>query len=331
MRALLPIAVGFLLVPMVACKNRPKGVISDDKMVDIMVDLKLAEAYVANYPGSPTDSLGYLLSEDILSKHGVSRADFDSTVVWYGRNFDRYAALSEKIEKRLASKQKDFVGEQTAVEGIELWPYSKQIIISKLGASDGLFFSLDAPPLHPGEALMWKMRMNTPADGRLMLGVDYADGSTNYITQATRGQNQLEITLSTDTALEVKRAFGYLHTDSRFMPLLLDSVTLIHRKMSDEERMRTPNPQSYKLPGKYDAAKARAKTLQDSIKDASSSPSDSVDDKSKEAEGGDGFSNGLLRHSRNLDAAEKKGKGNRRLSPGRPGEGSTSAISESKR
>lgn len=299
---LFPFALALILIPGAACSRRPRGVVSDSKMVDIMADMKLADAYLTSYPGSPSDSLGIRLSDDILDRHGVSRAEFDSTLVWYGRNFDDYAALSEKVERRLAEKQKDYLGEITQSSGVDLWSYSRHIVLSSVSASDALLFSIDAPELNEGDAVQWKFRLHTDADGRVFLGVDYEDGSSAYAYESTGARRRLELTLPTDSAMQVKRLYGWFRTDSRFMPLWIDSIALTHRSSSPDERIRIASPRIYCLPEKYDPVKVREKLKEDSLRVAQR---DSVEgnasrsrDNSDANSGGDGFGSGLLRHSK---------------------------------
>ncbi len=305
---LLPFALIMALLPGAACSRRPKGVVSDSKMVDIMADMKLADAYLANYPGSPSDSLGIRLADDILAKHGVSRADFDSTLVWYGRNFDDYAALSERVERRLTQKQKDYIGEMSSESGTDLWPYSRHLVLSSLGTSDVVSFSINAPELNEGDAIQWKMRLNSDADGRLFLGVDYADGSSSYIYDQTGARRRLELNLITDSVMQVKRLYGWLRADSRFMPLWIDSISLTHRSPSSDERVRTSFPNSYRLPEKFDPIKAAKKAKVDSLRrqserDSIAKASSNLD--SEQKADGEGFGSGLLRHSRKLNSSRK--------------------------
>lgn len=264
---LLPWAAAGLLVLSSACGRRPKGVLSDDEMADVMTDMKLAESYANTYGGSPSDSIPQRLAQSVLDAHGVSRADFDSTLSWYGRNFDDYVALYDKMEKRLAQKQKDYVPESSAgkEDGNDLWPYMHRVLVSPKGNSDGFTFSISVPDIVPGEALKWMMRLNSDAEGKMLIGVDYADGKSDYVVQQIAGNRKTEMTIVTDTALAVKRIFGNFRVRPRGNPLWIDSISLTHIKLSDDDRQRSGYSMRYVLPEKYDPAKARKKAEADSL------------------------------------------------------------------
>lgn len=250
------------------CERRPKGVISEKKMVEVMTDMKLAESYAANFNTVESDSLPRRLADAVLLKHGVSRADFDSTLVWYGRNFDRYVALYDKVEKRMESRQKDFLDGAVAVAAsgeADIWPYGANIMLTRKGATDGLNFSLSSPDVKPGEEITWKLRMNSDADAKLVLGVDYTDGTTKFVTRRTQGSRKLEITIPVDSLMQLKRVYGTFHLAPHHMPLWLDSISLTHLPAGSSGGASS-YPVVYRLPEKFDPAKAKAKARADSLK-----------------------------------------------------------------
>ncbi len=269
----LPLCAFSVLLVAGSCSRRPSGVLSDDKMTDVMVDLKLAESYCSYYPGSPSDSLASRLSADVLRRHGVSREDFEKTLVWYGRNFDDYVELYDRMERRLASRQKDYIADAVSAGGKDLWPYPRHLSVSALASTDGFTFSVAPGELKPGEALQWIMRLDHVADGKMLIGVDYEGGQTDYMVQSVGGGRRVEMTMPTDTALMPKRVYGTFHTDSRFMPIWIDSIALSHRRMSPEERNQSRQPRRYVLPGKYDPRKARERARMDSLRKQAQSPS----------------------------------------------------------
>ncbi len=300
---ILPSALAALLLVAPACNRRPKGVLSDDKMVNLMVDLKLAETYAQQHRGDPADSLSTKLAASVLESHGVSRADFDSTIAWYGRHFDEYVSLSDQMEKRLLKRQKDFLAEDVVSlsEDDNLWPYAQRIIVSPAGSTDGFSFSVDAGDLKPGETLKWKMKLMNSASGKLLLGVEYSDGSADYISRQGGSSDVMEFSLSLDSVLKPKRVFGVYHIPHHYLPVTIDSISLMRQPIGNEDAQGSLTPFRYVRPEKYDPVKARIKMQADSIALAKK---DSAD-KAEAAE-----ADGLLRVSRNVN----------RSAPARPGQ-----------
>lgn len=63
---------------------RPRGVLSSGQMEDLFVDLHRAEGiiYVNGYKNGH-DSVVSLTYDSVLAAHGVTRAQLDSSLVWY--------------------------------------------------------------------------------------------------------------------------------------------------------------------------------------------------------------------------------------------------------
>lgn len=299
---ILPASLAALLLVAPACDRRPKGVLSDDSMVDLMVDLKLAETYAIQHPGDPADSLSTRLAASVLASHGVSRADFDSTVAWYGRHFDDYVKLSERMEKRLSQRQKDFLANDvvSVSEGDNLWPYPQRITVSQAGASDGFSFSVDATEVKPGETLKWKMTLREGGAGKFLLGVEYADGTADYVSRTGGASGAVQFFLPVDSVLQPKRVYGVYHVPAHYLPVMIDSISLTHSPAGKDGQEWTATPVRYVRPKKYDPVKARMKMKADSLVNAA--------DTARKEEPAD-ETDGILRASRNMN----------RRTAGRPG------------
>lgn len=222
------LAVAVIMILVSGCNRRPKSVLSDDEMVDLMVDMAVAEVYMQNRAGGYISEVDKdAITEKILKQHGLTKADLDSTLNWYGRNMDKYCNLYAKVDAELAKRAKSVGSEQRKVESEnDLWPYSRHLMLSSLSGSDNFNFSLDGSKLNRGDLLEWKMRGRHSLDGTVMLGVNYADGGSGYVYHQLGGSNVV-VSFQTDTARQVRRVFGVLRLrDRMLMPAYLDSVQL---------------------------------------------------------------------------------------------------------
>ena len=81
---------------------RPRGVISDAKMRDVLYDLHRADGIiqVAGYNYSHDQEVaGYY--KNVLDKHGITQAEFDSSLVWYTDNPQIFNKIYPKVVERL--------------------------------------------------------------------------------------------------------------------------------------------------------------------------------------------------------------------------------------
>lgn len=232
------------------CNDRPKGVLSDNKMAEVVADMEIAEAYVQTRPmpgeeGAKDDagpethykkqeSYKEMMMSSVLKRHRVSKADFDSSMVWYGRNLDAYYKLDVKVKQNIDKRRHKLAGIASSTSGeteteaaSDLWPYERMVVIDDNSGSGLLNFSLDGSALRKGESVEWKGRFRNTPDASMMLGVEYKDGTATYVSRVTDGQKKFVINLQTDTALEPSRIFGYLHmNDNNSLPEWIDSIAL---------------------------------------------------------------------------------------------------------
>lgn len=220
--------IAILILP-TACRKRPKGVLSEKEMVNLVADLEVAQGYFMAVDDGEYDQLdrdGAV--QYVLDKHHLTKAEFDSTMTWYGRNIDQYRKLCEKVDKELTKRQQRIPGEKQESEVIQdMWPYSRHFTYNDRVGSDNLIFSIPAKDILPGDRINWKLRMLNPPGGNVMIGVEYDNGTSSYLYQGLYNQNKVDLTLQTDTAKRVKRVFGKLRlTPTGVETVWIDSIAL---------------------------------------------------------------------------------------------------------
>ncbi len=224
------------------CSDRPGNIIPEDKMVEIMADLQIAEAYERH--GNPGSGLQgenrELLGRGVLIEHGVTVAEMDSTLAWYGRNMDEYSKLYKKVDERLARMQQKYAkaaGEsQTDGPSSDIWPYGRHFVIDGNQLSRGLVVNIPLPEIDPGDRITWKMRTLGASSRHVTLGVDYDNGRTEIVSNSNSGMDPwIETSLQTDTLCSVSGLFAILDVDRSGPRAFVDSVQLLHFPFSREE------------------------------------------------------------------------------------------------
>lgn len=87
-----------------ACKpGTPAEYIQPDDMEDILVDYHLARA-MAERATDSYDQKNYMQAlyiEAVMQKHGVTKAEFDSSLIYYFRRADRFDDMYKRVSERL--------------------------------------------------------------------------------------------------------------------------------------------------------------------------------------------------------------------------------------
>lgn len=231
-----------ILVVMASCSKRPDDIIEEDKMVEIMADLQIAEAYSRFGKAEPSmdGSNRELLGRGILMEHGVTVEEMDSTLAWYGRNMDEYAKLYKKVDERLARMQQKYAraaGESNDNgPSTDIWPYGRHFVIDRNQTTDGMVVSIPVPEIETGDKLTWKMRTFGASSRKMTLGVDYDNGRSEMVSISNRAlEPWIETSLQTDSLRSVTRIFAILEVERNSPRVFIDSVQMLHHPFSREE------------------------------------------------------------------------------------------------
>ncbi|MDD4246272.1 MAG: DUF4296 domain-containing protein [Dysgonamonadaceae bacterium] len=92
-----------------ACQNRPKEVLSRKKMENLMYDMYIAEAIIDNdYQEFALPEKKEALIDQVLKKHKISEARWDTSLSWYSDNIDLYLQINDSVKARL-QRNKDML------------------------------------------------------------------------------------------------------------------------------------------------------------------------------------------------------------------------------
>ncbi|MBQ6939251.1 MAG: DUF4296 domain-containing protein, partial [Muribaculaceae bacterium] len=95
-----------IVLILTSCRSQPDYVIDEDRMVDLLVDIHKTEAVITlNYTSYPTDEKKRALREAVYMRHNTNKAEFDTSLVWYGNHLDVYMDVYDRVIERL--KQED--------------------------------------------------------------------------------------------------------------------------------------------------------------------------------------------------------------------------------
>ncbi|MDE6549170.1 MAG: DUF4296 domain-containing protein [Muribaculaceae bacterium] len=233
------ILITFLLS---GCSKRPKDILSEDKMVAVMTDIQIAEAYERN--GDAHEYLNgrdrELIGRGVLMKHGVTVEEMDSTLAWYGRNMDEYSKLYKKIDAELNKRQLKYAraAGESENEGslADLWPYSRHFVLDQRSLTDGITANIPVTEIALGDKLTWKMVVDGASSRNLTLGVDYENGTSDIYHISNKGFDKwVELSLQTDSTLAVNRIFAIADFNNSTNRVLIDSIQLTHTPLNHEE------------------------------------------------------------------------------------------------
>ena len=93
----------FISLLLSSCKPQlPAGVLSEGKMERVLYDYHIAQVIAESdsYSEQPLDVRRYELQQAVLRKHGITQAEFDSSMVFYCSDIPRLNAIYNRVAQR---------------------------------------------------------------------------------------------------------------------------------------------------------------------------------------------------------------------------------------
>lgn len=147
-----------VVVNLIACKNSVrKYVISENTFVDVLVDMHLADAIALNnnpmYSGFALDSAN--LYQSVFNNHGVTRAQFDSTISYYSRRPEDFLRIYNKVTNKLKLLSEETLEKSLSVLELQtnplelIWKAPEIFSLPEMGKTNRVEISI--PIKSPGE------------------------------------------------------------------------------------------------------------------------------------------------------------------------------------
>lgn len=228
--------VSLLLISVVAtillcgCNSRPEGVVPQGKMVELMVDMHKAEAVIdMNSAQFNNDSLKKSMRQSVLMKHGVSQAQFDTTLVWYGHHAKQYGEMYDDVIELLDEEKQELSDVKgpmiregmvmpkrypSAGDSADVWSKRRVWVVSNEGSSDNtVFFDFKTQSDNQnGDRYNLSFKFTNSSNNHLevFLGADYYDGTLSYVYRKSGMEGINRYALQGDSTKKIRRVFGYI-------------------------------------------------------------------------------------------------------------------------
>lgn len=264
----------FMTVVFTGCKpGIPGRYLQMDEMADILYDYHVADGMVQTNFDSPDSVAMRAYSISILKNHGVSQADFDSSMVYYTRHTRLLQKVYDKIADRLDREAVERGGQAGFTDLIEnadttnVWKLSTAFVLSPYLATNRISFEIKADSsYHEGDRMVLDfdaqfLYQDGMRDALVVLAVTYANDSVEYVSNSISTSSHYHMQIMNEGRLTIKavRGFWMLSSD-RAMPtssattfklFVVSNVRLV--KMHVSEPVKKPedgnmSPDSLELP-----------------------------------------------------------------------------------
>lgn len=225
------VAAIIMLCVIVACKPTvPSDYIQPDDMEDILFDYHVAQAMgrEANPRQSAYEENAYFMA--VLKKHDVSKADFDSSLVYYYSHAERLKKIYANVSERL-DNEANALGATTGELGryaysasgdtANVWKGASEVLLMPLPTASRYDFQLKADSsYHKGDSFMFQFNADYiyEAGSRdavvCLLSCYEGDSIVQTVYHITMsGLSQIRVPAARDLRLKEMHGFIYLASD----------------------------------------------------------------------------------------------------------------------
>lgn len=238
--------------------------VSERTMENILYEFHLAQ-YAPEQFDKPYDKRQFdknVYINAIFRKYGVTRAEFDSSMVYYCRHSDELQKIYEKVNERLNNEAITVGGSATVVndnmtysttgDTANIWLYDKFMVLTNYVPFNKFSFTMPADTsFHVGDHFFLQfdqkfLYQDGYKRGTVLLAVNYDNDSTTYQVQnfSIDGKTMLNIFSAKDLKIKALSGFIMLNNNSfessstTLKLLMLENIVLLRmrEKQNNEEK-----------------------------------------------------------------------------------------------
>lgn len=258
----------WLFVVLMACSltsckvKRPDTVLPDDKMEAVLYDYHIAKAMGEQVPYNESYKR-ILYVESVYKKHGITEAQFDTSMVWFARHPEALRDIYEKVNQRLKTEKEkidDLIAKRDHKpkmskpgDSIDVWAWQRTYRLTGMPLNSRIWFTLPSDTnFYDRDTLRWRMRFSREHGASLLddtlyapvmsLQVLYEGDSMRYDMQRIRKPGEYVLSVWADSLGKIKEVDGFVYYSRPQASLggvwLIDGVKLMrYHARGDSSRL----------------------------------------------------------------------------------------------
>lgn len=235
-----------ILLSVVSCVRVPEGILDEKQMEDLLYEIHMSEGLsdvmVDDYISRQNKEI---LKKGVFAKHKITPEQFDSSLMWYGKNLELYVNVYRKVIRRLEDENERV---KKAVEAdemqtlsmrgdtIDIWKKERTYEFMSTSAYNVLPFSVTTDENFQFRdkfvlGVHVRMMPDMQEFPRMLLAVENTDSTFLYKTKPILRNGWTEVELKSDTLVFFRNVFGDIYfPTNRLTPdqrIIVDSIRLI--------------------------------------------------------------------------------------------------------
>lgn len=261
------------LTSFIGCRpSVPDGIIGSSDMEDILYDYHVSRA-MSRYNSDDQHNQDYnetLYMQAMLKKHGITQAEFDSSLVYYYSHADKFAKIYQNVTKRLNEEATEIGASVGALNSIttysmsgdtaNVWNHATELILMPSPAFNHATFEIKADTSYrKGDSFQFSMQASYLyksglKDALVYVAVHYDNDSVStHTTHCTvSGITTLHIPADDKQTVKDIRTFIYLSPSNDNSPnnmLFLSGIKFFRFHQGKDSKKNQNNQEKMKEEG----------------------------------------------------------------------------------
>ncbi len=254
------------LASMQSCGERKSKVMSEGQLEDVLFDYHMADAMVHVQNVSPEDYDAYF--DAVLEKHGITKAEFDSSMVYYMKHADKMLAIYNRLSDRASNEARLqgvdsnnlFGGDVMTGDTANIWNRDRAHVFSDKGNDSYIKFHIVADStFHKGDRFQLSFNsdfiyQDGMRNGFAVMSVRLANDSVITRTVSMSSTSQYKLEVSDDSHIGIKDIRGFImhrktnvqadRHNSTLRMMIITDIRLIRMHMPEPEKSQADTLQT---------------------------------------------------------------------------------------
>ena len=208
-----------------------------------MVDMQLAESMIINSKKYGSDAEKEALYQSVFRKHKIRKADYDSSLVWYGYHLEVYMQVYDLVLAELSERQKALGDVQAMAapvskrDSVDIWPRRTYLTLSPDAVFNGVTVDINPEKNYPSGSTfvlglrVWGLNKNMKEYPTIKLSANQGD-TTIVVNDKILSDGYHETVLQTVPTKQVRSVFGSIRLEDEdgaatYFKIYVDSLNLM--------------------------------------------------------------------------------------------------------
>jgi uncharacterized protein YcfL len=255
MRKIELLAISLMALLLVACQSRPDYVIDEDTMTELLTDVHMAEGLidVQERHNRKDNEYGQRVMAAVFMKHNVSKASYDTSLVWYSQHLNTLIRIYKHVNENLKANERHWIalaeasddfGKSLAGDSVNLWRQPPYVVMDEARMTHFRTWVVPADSnFMVGDTIRWTLHIASLPEGEglvaslALLSHDERKGNYDVHVGTSTALLMADTTLTLCCAGQSDKPFTHVNValhlmrtsqlESRLLPCVVDSLKLI--------------------------------------------------------------------------------------------------------